>query len=364
MEPRYRILLVHSSDETIHPLHHALSQHYEVTTATDARLAHQKLAFHQPDLALIHLKHDLQHLDLCIMLKKSAGTHTLPVIFLTDLEDTELARKVYAAGGNLLLRWPVDTERLIRNLELTLAQAGPPRQKKHAIDEPFVPAIPPAPPREHLTEKLDATPMPDDEPRDVFLERPLEKDKSTPRSFHTTIQDTNAPARPRVMIVDDDVDTVELIQMALQQDYEVLTAGDGLQAMERILVYEPDLIILDIMMPKMNGFQLCTSLRRNPDYREIPIVFLSAKSSKKDHDYAYHCGATAYINKPFDMHYLQAYLHQLVSNRAFQIRPKHFNFHEVHNRERDLLKKQEEMRQDRESRVDQQNISGLYRKSF
>jgi DNA-binding response OmpR family regulator len=83
-------------------------------------------------------------------------------------------------------------------------------------------------------------------------------------------------------------------------DYQIILARDGEEALEQVKKERPDLIILDIMMPKRNGFEVCRELKQDREYWEIPIVMLSAKAQKEDKFWGRDAGADDYITKPFD----------------------------------------------------------------
>jgi len=152
------------------------------------------------------------------------------------------------------------------------------------------------------------------------------------------------------MLVDDDPEIVSFLEMAFEDEFEIVWASDGLQAIERIVDYEPDIMFVDIMMPRMNGFQLCQSLRRNASYKTTPILFLTAKSSRRDREYADRCGADAYITKPFDVGKLRDLVHVLMDKPEFQIRPKKFGLKAIRAKEVGEQEKREEKRQLREKR--------------
>lgn len=108
------------------------------------------------------------------------------------------------------------------------------------------------------------------------------------------------PPRRRVMAVDDNRDSLEVVRIALEDDYDVLTLSDPIDTLELVDLFEPDLMILDVMMPKVTGFQLVEVLQNNAQTRELPLVILSAKDSMRDMKHGYSLGASLYLTKPFD----------------------------------------------------------------
>lgn len=104
--------------------------------------------------------------------------------------------------------------------------------------------------------------------------------------------------KTKILLVDDEKDIVEFLQYNLEQEgFNVITAYDGKEALEK-MSQKPDLLILDVMMPRMNGYEVCEKLRALDDYKNIPIVFLTAKSSEIDEVHGLNIGANDYIQKP------------------------------------------------------------------
>lgn len=105
----------------------------------------------------------------------------------------------------------------------------------------------------------------------------------------------------KVLIVEDEkniIFTLEILLKDMNVEYEV--AVDGIQALNKAEVFKPDLVLLDIVIPKMNGFLVCEALKSNPQTKNIPVVFISAKSQKEDIERAYEVGGEDYLVKPFN----------------------------------------------------------------
>ncbi len=107
----------------------------------------------------------------------------------------------------------------------------------------------------------------------------------------------------RVLAVDDDPIILRLLQLNLElEGHEVLTAADGRSGLDAVRRERPDLVLLDVMMPNLDGFQVCAEVRADPDpaIAAIPIVMLSAKAQEADVTTGIAAGADAYVTKPFD----------------------------------------------------------------
>jgi len=102
----------------------------------------------------------------------------------------------------------------------------------------------------------------------------------------------------KILLVDDEVDILEFLKYNLEQDnFEVLVSSNGKDALKKIS-QNPDLIVLDIMMPEMDGFELYQQIKANKEYQDIPIIFLTAKSGETDEIKGLDLGASDYIQKP------------------------------------------------------------------
>ena len=110
-----------------------------------------------------------------------------------------------------------------------------------------------------------------------------------------------------ILAVDDDLDILDLLEMSLDSDgFNVITASDGLEAIEKAKSHAPDLILLDLMMPKMDGFEVINNLRANSQTRAIPVIMLTARSQIDEKLQGLDAGADDYITKPFDLKELTA----------------------------------------------------------
>ena len=103
-----------------------------------------------------------------------------------------------------------------------------------------------------------------------------------------------------ILVIEDNADILEAIEVVLSlSKYSVQTLSGGEKVWEQISKIRPDLIILDVMMPKPDGYQLCKELKSNPITKQIPVMLLSAKSQKSDIEQGYLAGADVYMTKPF-----------------------------------------------------------------
>ena len=107
-------------------------------------------------------------------------------------------------------------------------------------------------------------------------------------------------AKGKILVVDDEIYIVHILDFSLgMEGYEVITALDGEQALEKARTEHPDLIVLDIMMPKLDGYETCKALKSDDRTKGIPVILLSAKGRNVDQKIGFEVGADDYITKPF-----------------------------------------------------------------
>ncbi len=105
----------------------------------------------------------------------------------------------------------------------------------------------------------------------------------------------------KILAVDDEKHIVRLVQVNLERaGYEVVTANDGKEALQKVAEENPDLVVLDVMMPYMDGFEVLQNLRRNPATRDIPVIMLTAKAQDADVFKGWQSGVDCYLTKPFN----------------------------------------------------------------
>ncbi len=117
----------------------------------------------------------------------------------------------------------------------------------------------------------------------------------------------------KILVVDDEVNITQILEFSIgSEGYEVITAANGEEAIDKARREQPDLIILDIMMPKIDGYEACRILKTNPLTKNIPVVLLTAKGRDIDKRLGYEVGATDYIVKPFSPNKLIERIHELL----------------------------------------------------
>ncbi len=126
---------------------------------------------------------------------------------------------------------------------------------------------------------------------------------------------TATPA-PRVLVADDDPDILALVAYRLERSgYEVLTASDGADALRLTIAHRPDLVVLDVMMPRIDGYGVTRAIRSHPPTERTPVVLLTARVQEADIARGFEAGADDYVKKPFSPQELKARVQAVLGRR-------------------------------------------------
>lgn len=120
-------------------------------------------------------------------------------------------------------------------------------------------------------------------------------------------------AKKKILIVDDEADIIEVMKVRLErQDYKVVTASDGEEALEKVSHEKPDLIILDLILPKIDGYEVYRRLKSDKEYRRIPVILTTARIQELDQELGREVSADAYLRKPIDQQILLKKIQELL----------------------------------------------------
>ena len=121
----------------------------------------------------------------------------------------------------------------------------------------------------------------------------------------------------RILVIDDEPELVKAIQIRLEiAGYETLVAHDGMEGLDKARKEKPDLILLDLMLPKMDGYKVCALLKRDKKYTKIPVIMLTARTLERHQKQGIELGADAYITKPFQYEVVLAKIKELLGEQV------------------------------------------------
>ncbi|MCC6547561.1 response regulator [Candidatus Sumerlaeota bacterium] len=320
---KWRILVVDDEPDVRLIIRTALEPKYEVLEAHDGLDALEKINRFEPDFALMDVMMPLMNgFEACAAIRKSEKYHSLPVMFLSALGSREDIKKGYATGANLYLTKPFDTKRLVKNIDVFFEQTPPPARKKYLSIEQL-----------HDAEKSGAHPVaPGSHEYEVPVAANTQGSGSTAEirpPSQENIASSQEGLLPRAMVVDDHPEIYQLIKLSLEGRCETVYAKDGMEAIEKLVKYQPDILIIDVMIPKMNGYQLVQSLRSNRAFARLPILMCSAKGTERDINFAKRIGANDYLVKPFEPQQIVDKIASIQTLAGYRVRPKTFSIQQV-----------------------------------
>ncbi len=144
-------------------------------------------------------------------------------------------------------------------------------------------------------------------------------------------QERRGTEAPTILVVDDEEDLLNLLEYNLEQeDFRVLLARDGVAGLEQAREHMPDLVILDIMMPKMDGVEMCRRLRQDAHLRTIPVMMLTARTEEEDQVEGLDVGADIYLGKPVSVSVIVSQAKALLrSARRYEVPPDQLSVHDL-----------------------------------
>jgi DNA-binding response OmpR family regulator len=128
------------------------------------------------------------------------------------------------------------------------------------------------------------------------------------------------PPMLRVLVVDDDPSIRALLEYTLSfEDFDVTSVSDGQAALDHLKFNRPDIVLLDVMMPVIDGIEVAKSIRSDNDLEDVPVIMMSAKTQDMDIMAGWVAGAASYVTKPFDLDLLLQEIHRITAERRLQV---------------------------------------------
>jgi DNA-binding response OmpR family regulator len=372
---RWRILIVDDEEDIRTIIKGTLGARYEIVEAHDGVDALATLEIAEPDFIILDVMMPLMDgFQTCDAIRRHPRYSTVNVLFLSALNSKEDIKKGYGAGANLYLTKPFDPPRLLKNVDFYFQDTPPPmRRKKFTIEEvhalqkadslkvaqahasmgwqdPSSPAPPPSPAPAPVPQSAPPPPAP-------------APGSAAPAP---TLPSNPVDGKIRILAADDETDIRIFIRAVLEPQYEVVLAADGMEAVDKITTYQPDVIILDAMMPRMSGYNLVQNLRRNARFARTPVLFVSGKATARDREYALKIGASEFLAKPFAPEELHSALKNLTQNPGFQVLPKAMTLAQINNAEEERLAaqaKEDKFRKDRIQRKEETELEKFLREN-
>lgn len=309
----------------------ALSQKYEVFEATNGLDAMLKIDQYQPDVAIIDMMMPLMNgFDLSKKIRNKENFKDMPILALSALNSSQDIKSGYQHGADLYLTKPFKPDRVDKSLQIVL-EGKAPRKKDLPIEEVAKRESELAETRARKKQREETGKLGNvDKETNKSTAQPYVKKEAAPQA-QPSVNPTKG--KPRILLVDDDEDFLLIGRSILETKYEVVIASNGMEAINKIPLVQPDLFVLDGMMPKMSGYQMLDMLHQSTETNHIPVIFASAKSDPRDKKLVMSKGVIAYLVKPFSDRILLDNVSKVTQQPGFKIRPKTHTIQEVLYRE-------------------------------
>lgn len=347
---KYRILIIDDDKDILKFMEKTLQDLYELVLISDPNESFNLLQLAEPDLILLDVfMPEKNGHQIAQWIRSNSLGSGLPIIMLDDSKQPDNFRSLKENEGVRYLTKPISRDQLLSAITQIIETEIPsPSFRQFSIDKINEIRSVKYTPSAAVTAKLNL--KKNDElvsvPTTASSLEPKKTEPAIPEAVrHPQKLDTVAPEKVasfhgRILAIDDDKDLLQLLRVIFHPEYEYITATDGFLGVRKAMLYLPDIMILDIMMTKMNGFQVCEMVRKQPQLKNMPVVFLSAKSHPTDIDHAKKLGGTEYITKPFDPGRLRNTVEKLL--KQFGIKPpgSRLAYAEVLKQEESLTKKE------------------------
>ncbi|MCX8038435.1 MAG: response regulator [Candidatus Sumerlaeia bacterium] len=318
---KWRVMVVDDDQIVLGALVEILSEEFEATVAFNGLDALEKLERYEPDLIILDIVMPcVDGIDTCRAIRKNVRFRHVPVIFLSGHDESVYRDRLVGLEASRLLRKPVSRAHLLETCRKALdhSDVKSPTRKRYKITE-----------LETLETRTAVSPAGGMGPAtEVGTVRDLPQPPDLRR-----IEAAAGTVSARIMIVDDDRDIISYMLAVLRNRFEAFGVHDPVSAIYKIIRYQPDLIILDISMPRLSGYQLSQLLRLNRNLRTIKFMFASSKDSAQEIAYAKQLGAADYLVKPFEPEALLEKVLGIVEAPDFIIREKAMTFDEIRRAE-------------------------------
>lgn len=309
---RIRILILEDDEDIIDLLRSLLEPDYDCYAAANGLEGLQLAIQGQPDLIICDIMMPVMDgWEFIKRLRGLKGFEEIPVIILSALGSRQQIRDGYDLGAALYLTKPINPSRLKRNIEMFIGDHKIEAQSKRISIEKMRSLARFQPPSESTAQPGVS---PASAPAPSHPQATMVNPDSGPYGRVASGSD-----RARILVVEDDPDSSRLIRAALEDQYEMMHAGDGIAAIEMAVRYKPDIFIIDGMLPKMTGYQLTMMLKKNRLFFRSPIIFISGKATQRDKNYVERLGVQRFLAKPFKIEQLIAIIKETVSSPDFEI---------------------------------------------
>ncbi len=325
---KYRVMVVDDEPDIINILQYILQTDFEVVSAVNGFDALEKIDRYQPDIIILDIFMPvIDGLQTCKAIRDNINFKDTPIIFLTADSSKDSVREAYISGANFYINKPFEADRLLTmiNNEIKTSYKNP-NPKKYTLTE--LAKI------EMQLKKTQSVQITEQKENNIELENEIYDLEEQIQSDIEKIQKIGEPApenflKPRIIILDDDEDIVITVCHMLKDNYEIIPLIEPTEAMDKIVKWEPDICLLDVKMPKIDGFELFHLLSANVRLREIEFIFMSGIQSDAIRDTAFKLTKNNLLEKPFSQKKLEDCIKNALCHINYNIKTKSVEYKNV-----------------------------------
>ena len=401
-------MIIDDDPDIVEMLESALEDDYEVVSAINGLDALSRSREYEPDLFIIDLMMPLMSgWELIERLRAEPFYADRPLVVLTAKDTRDDIKRGYALGANLYLTKPLSLARLLKNLTvfqqqgefryhpktLSMREIRERQMRRRQFALPRVDPLGATPPSGARSQPTPAAPSPEkprekikglrlppatpigrppasaqradhieqideEEPEDnlgrldpfsgvdhLFERSPSPATRSSAPADARPRRREHPPMAARVLIADDDPDVLILARQCLADHVQLLETHDGLEAIQKAAQYKPDIFIIDSMMPRMSGFQLCQVIHSSEDFCQTPVIFMAEKGAQTEHLHIERLHISKCLCKPFAPEDLRGALDEIMDQPTFRLRADRPTWQEVLQRERESIRRERQRHQ-------------------
>jgi CheY-like chemotaxis protein len=315
---KWRILCIDDDPDLLFILQSVLATRHEVVTAGDGLAALSLLDTCDADFVICDVRMPgLDGFQTVEAIRRHPAFATTPVFFLTAETDREMAKRGFASGANLYLTKPFDTARLLKNIDYFLCESGQqPRPKRLALD---------------AVEKAAAAPSAALQPSSVAGQ---------------------GAANPRIIVLCASRPQLSRIHAALEGSCECVACAEPLASLQRLFRYEPDLLMINLAIPRLSGWGLAQLIRQNPRLQALPIILIEDEFQPLDARLAPAITREPLLAATASAEEIRAAVRAVTARPDFTVRAKQASF-ELLSREEEKRRLQAEEQEARQEKLEQ-----------
>ncbi|MBN1516170.1 response regulator [Candidatus Sumerlaeota bacterium] len=285
--PKWRMIVCDDDPNVLQQAYEHFSGSYEMISALNGMEALEKLDLYEPDILVMDAQMPgVDGLSTSRAIRKNAKFSNLPIFMLSEKVNRELREAVDSSLISGYVTKPLDLKALRRTLEEYIERTS------HEITE----------------KKMTITAIQRREKQSPALEESASvgfevKDGINTSNWDMDLPPSSTPAKSngkmRIFVLDDDLSVVSYIKAVLEDEYDVQGDTNPINVMQKLRQYQPHLLLLDVVMPQLSGYQLIQLIRMDPELHTLPVILVTARADFEERQHAMSLGAAGLIAKPF-----------------------------------------------------------------